>query len=87
MNKITNQDLTIYLIAGEPSGDFLGASLMRALREQSERHIRFYGIGGERMEAEGLESLFPYHELSMMGFVEIIPHIFRTLIHISSTIS
>ena len=86
MNKNTNQDLTIYLIAGEPSGDFLGASLMRSLRAQSDRHIRFYGIGGERMEAEGLESLFPYHELSMMGFVEIIPHIFRTLIHIATTI-
>lgn len=78
--------LTIYLIAGEPSGDLLGAHLMRSLKAQSPQHIRFYGIGGEKMEAEGLSSLFPYHEISLMGLVEIIPHIFRSLIHINSTI-
>lgn len=81
------KSLTIYLIAGEPSGDLLGAHLMRSLRAQSTRHIRFYGIGGERMEAEGLNSLFPYHELSMMGLVEILPHIYRTLLRISGTIA
>lgn len=78
--------LTIYLIAGEPSGDLLGAHLMRSLRAQYPHPIRFYGIGGERMEAEGLSSLFPYHDLSMMGLLEIVPHIYRTLIHINSTI-
>ncbi len=83
----TEKSLTIYLIAGEPSGDFLGAHLMRELRAKSTRHIRFYGIGGERMEAEGLTSLFPYHELSMMGLLEILPYLIRTLVRMSTTIA
>ena len=78
--------LTIYLIAGEASGDLLGAALMRSLRAQSRKEIRFYGIGGDKMKEEGLDSLFPYHELSMMGLVEILPYLYRTLIHISSTV-
>lgn len=87
MSNNNENPLVIYLIAGEPSGDFLGAQLMRSLRAQSQQEILFYGIGGEKMEGQGLVSLFPYHELSMMGLVEILPYIFRTLIHISSTIA
>ncbi len=78
--------LVIYVIAGEASGDLLGAHLMRSLRANSQQRIVFHGIGGEKMEEEGLNSLFPYHDLSMMGFVEILPYIYRTLIHIDSTI-
>lgn len=63
----------IYIIAGEPSGDFLGAQLMRALLAR-DPGMTFHGIGGRRMEALGLASLFPYHELSLMGFVEVLPH-------------
>jgi lipid-A-disaccharide synthase len=65
----------IYLIAGESSGDLLGARLMQALKKQTNGTVRFAGIGGPRMQAEGLESLFPFHDLSLMGFVEIIPHL------------
>lgn len=79
--------LIIYLIAGEPSGDFLGAQLMKSLKNKSGREILFYGIGGKKMEEEGLSSLFPYQDLSMMGFVEILPHIPRTIAHINSTIA
>lgn len=84
--------LVIYLIAGEASGDLLGARLMHSLRMQlpeksPDKKILFYGIGGERMEAEGLASLFPYHEISLMGFVEIIPYIFRTIAHINLTVA
>ena len=49
-----------YLIAGEPSGDALGARLMQALRRQ-DLAAQFYGIGGDSMQAEGLESLFNIH--------------------------
>lgn len=83
----TEKPLIIYLIAGEPSGDLLGAHLMRSLRAKCRQKILFYGIGGEKMAQQGLSSLFPYHELSMMGFVEILPHLFRTLTHISSAIA
>lgn len=68
----------IYIIAGEPSGDFLGARLMRALKAKTP-DLKFFGIGGERMEAEGLASLFPYHELSLMGFVEVLPYAIKLL--------
>ncbi len=87
MNEFKTDLKTIYIIAGEPSGDFLGAHLMRSLRENSQQQLLFYGIGGEKMEEEGLKSLFPYHELSMMGLVEIIPHLWRTITHIASTIA
>ena len=65
----------IYLIAGEPSGDQLGARLMRALRAETGGKVRFAGVGGQQMAAEGLESLFPIDELAVMGIVEIIPKI------------
>ncbi|MBV8939410.1 MAG: lipid-A-disaccharide synthase [Alphaproteobacteria bacterium] len=67
--------LHCYLVAGEASGDALGAGLMAALKAQTAGDVRFSGVGGEKMEAEGLASLFPYHELSLMGFVEIVPHL------------
>lgn len=74
----------LYLIAGEPSGDLLGARLMRALKQQTA-DLTIIGIGGPAMEAEGLQSLFPMRELSLMGFAEIIPHIPRLLSRIRQT--
>lgn len=64
----------IYLIAGEASGDVLGGRLMAALRARRP-DLRFAGIGGERMAAAGLPSLFPMHELALMGFLEVLPKI------------
>jgi lipid-A-disaccharide synthase len=65
----------VFLIAGEPSGDQLGGSLMRNLSALTEGRARFAGIGGEAMQAAGLTSLFPMEELSLMGAAELIPHI------------
>lgn len=65
----------IYLVAGEPSGDQLGGRLMRALRDMTDGKVRFAGVGGPQMAAEGLESLFPIDELAVMGIIEIIPKI------------
>lgn len=78
--------LNIYIIAGEASGDLLGAHLMAALRKQHDGPIKFWGIGGDKMTAQGLASLFPYHELSMMGFVEILPYLFNISARINLTI-
>ena len=66
----------IYLLAGEQSGDVLGARLMAALRE-ARPEVTFAGIGGPRMVAEGLHSLFPMHELAVMGLLEVLPRIRR----------
>lgn len=63
----------IFLVAGEPSGDVLGGRLMAALAEATGGAARFAGVGGEAMAGEGLRSLFPMAELSVMGLVEILP--------------
>lgn len=62
----------IYIVAGEASGDVLGARLMRAI---SARHpdARFAGVGGPRMIELGFASLFPMQELALMGLAEVLP--------------
>lgn len=69
--------LKIFIIAGEASGDRLGSKLMRSIKEHSKQEVEFCGVGGNLMEKEGLESLFPIATISLMGFAEIIPHIFK----------
>jgi lipid-A-disaccharide synthase len=69
----------IFLIAGEPSGDALGARLMAALKRVGPPDLRFAGVGGERMIAEGLASLFPMSDLSVMGLAEVVPRIPRLM--------
>jgi len=76
---------TIFIIAGEPSGDVLGGRLMAALSQLTSGGVRFAGIGGETMQAQGLESLFPMEELSVMGLAEIVPHLPRLLRRIRET--
>lgn len=78
--------MLIYLIAGEPSGDMLGARLMRALKEQNPE-IKFKGVGGDNMQKEGLTSLFNITDLAIMGLVEVIPSIPKVLKHIKNTIN
>jgi len=73
---------TIFLIAAEESGDRLGAGLMRALRDRLGDGVRFSGIGGRHMAEQGLVSLFPIAELSIIGFTAIpqrLPMILRRI--------
>ncbi len=65
----------IAIIAGEPSGDVLGARLMTALQRATGGALRLEGIGGEQMIKAGLESRIPMGELSHMGIVELLPHL------------
>ena len=65
------QTLRIGIVAGESSGDQLGARLMHALKRQ-HASIRFEGIGGPEMQAEGCSSLFPMERLSVLGLTEIL---------------
>ena len=62
----------IFLIATEESGDRLGANLMKVLRQRLGGAVRFEGIGGQSMAREGLTSLFPIEELSIMGLAAVV---------------
>ena len=75
----------VFLIAGEPSGDLLGARLMAAMTDQTGGQARFSGIGGDLMKAEGLHSEFPMSELALMGLIEVLPHLPRLLRRIDQT--
>jgi lipid-A-disaccharide synthase len=63
----------LFIIAGEPSGDALGAALIAALRERTGGGLRIAGIGGEEMAAQGLESLVPLADLAVAGVAEVLP--------------
>ncbi|HUB10650.1 MAG TPA: lipid-A-disaccharide synthase [Acetobacteraceae bacterium] len=64
----------IYLIAGESSGDLLGARLMRAIAARRP-DVTFAGIGGDAMATHSLTSLFPMRELALMGLLEVVPRL------------
>lgn len=63
--------MKVFVLAGEASGDRLGAALMAGLRQLTD--VEFQGIGGPLMQAEGLDSLFAMDELSVMGITEVLP--------------
>jgi len=72
----------VFLVAGEESGDRLGAALMRALRERTGGQVRFAGVGGREMAAEGVASLYPIADLPIIGFSAIprrLPKILRLM--------
>lgn len=72
---MSGADPLVFLVAGEPSGDVLGGKLIGALKQASGGRIRIAGVGGERMAAEGLASLFPIEDIAVMGITEIVPRV------------
>lgn len=66
----------VYLVAGEQSGDVLGARLIVALRA-ARPGIEFAGVAGPRMQAQGVQSLFPMQDLAVMGLAEVLPRLPR----------
>ena len=76
--------LKIYLVSGEPSGDLLASRLMRAMKADAD--VDFFGVGGETMQAEGLDSLFDISDLAVMGLFEVLPHLPKILGRIRQTL-
>lgn len=70
--------MRVGIVAGEASGDYLGARLVRALRQRWPQ-LQFEGIAGPRMQAEGVHSLYPMEALSVRGYVEVLRHLPRLL--------
>ena len=75
----------VFIIAGEVSGDLLAASLMRAINDRVGGHVRFVGIGGERMAQLGLQSLFPMEELVVHGLQQAVARAPHLLARMSQT--
>lgn len=77
--------LKIGVVAGEVSGDLLGADLVAALKRMTDRPVHLVGVGGDGLKGEGLSSLFDYSELSIMGFTQVIARLPQLLARIRQT--
>jgi lipid-A-disaccharide synthase len=89
VDKAGDKPLDVFLVAGEASGDALGGPLMAALRARLAGNVRFRGVGGAAMEAQGLASLFPMADLTAMGLNGVIaklPTILRRLREVVGTV-
>ena len=80
--KMQNNNInTVFIIAGEVSGDVLGARIMAQMPD-----VKFVGIGGQNMQSAGLTSLFPMSDLAVMGAIEVIAHAKTLLARIKQTV-
>ena len=76
----------IYVIAGEVSGDIIGAKLIREIKRLQKNKFSFAGVGGEQMTNEGVQSLFPISEMAVMGIFELVPHVPNLIRRINETV-
>ncbi len=77
--------LTVAIIAGEESGDLLGADIVAALRAATGREVRLVGVGGRHLQALGLRSLFNAGDIALMGFSAVIRDLPRLIRRIGRT--
>jgi lipid-A-disaccharide synthase len=78
-------ELNLFIIAGEMSGDRLGGALMDGLTSETSGKVRFSGVGGPMMQAAGMSSLFDMSDLSVMGLFEVLPKIPMLLSRVKTT--
>jgi lipid-A-disaccharide synthase len=83
---VNQRELRIFLVAGEHSGDALGAKLMAAIKACSPCRVDFAGVGGDLMAAQGLVSPFPLSDVAIMGPLSILPRLPRILRRVYSTV-
>lgn len=75
---IEKKTFKLFIISGEPSGDTLGAGIINELKKSTHiKNLLINGVGGSKMISNGLDSIFPMEEISLMGIAEIVPKIFK----------
>ncbi len=87
--KVMGSPRKIFLIATEPSGDHLGAALMKELHHRLGNEVVFAGIGGREMEEQGIVSLFPIDDLAIVGFAAVarqLPMLLRRIREAASAV-
>lgn len=77
-----NKTIKVFIIAGEVSGDVLGARIMNEMSD-----VHFVGIGGENMITAGLKPLFPMSDLAVMGVLEVLAHVKTLTNRINQTVN
>ena len=82
---MTRRALKVAVVAGEVSGDLLGADLVSALKAAHAGPVEMIGVGGEALQAEGLQSLFDFSELSIMGLTQVLQRLPQLLSRIRQT--
>jgi lipid-A-disaccharide synthase len=85
--RATTAGRRIFLVATEESGDRLGAGLMKVLRQRLGGAVEFEGVGGRAMAREGLNSLFPIEELSIIGLAAVVAQLPKILRLIRRTVA
>ena len=81
------QDLRLFIVAGEHSGDALGAKLMAALNERRRGRVRYVGVGGAQMAQQGLVSQFPMEDVAVMGAGAILARLPKILTRVYGTVA
>ncbi|XP_074285131.1 putative lipid-A-disaccharide synthase, mitochondrial isoform X2 [Silene latifolia] len=79
-------ELRVFVVAGEVSGDTIGARLMASLKKIAPFPVKFSGVGGPMMSQKGLQSLFPMEDLAVMGIWELLPHLTRFRARLKETV-
>ncbi|MCP4380437.1 MAG: lipid-A-disaccharide synthase [Hyphomicrobiales bacterium] len=82
---MTKRPLKAFLIAGEESGDHLGARLMESMRDRLGDGVHFVGVGGDRMDRLGITSLFPMHEIAFHGLSAVIANVHHLIAKMQKT--
>jgi lipid-A-disaccharide synthase len=85
-NRTGAKELRLFLVAGEHSGDALGAKLIAALKQRHDGILTLAGVGGEDMAHEGFTSLFPIEDVAVMGPMSILPRLPRILRRVYQTV-
>ena len=86
MINIPKSELTVFLVAGEESGDRLGASLIQGFSTLMPSKVKFIGVGGEQMSKLGLKSIFPLSDIAVMGLTLVLRKLPTLLNRIQQTV-